>query len=148
MTRFLRTAILGALAAVIALVMTACGSDTDDASNGDATGAPPGPTNPSTSVPVVAGPSHAPPTQEPDTEETEDDANCGRIGGPDGSLQVSVLDGDIDCTEAMDLARQYGPLIATGEDQSVGGWDCGPSSDPGVMATCESGDRTIGFVIP
>ncbi|MEE4023847.1 hypothetical protein V1Y59_12220 [Gordonia sp. PKS22-38] len=88
------------------------------------------------SAPVVAGPSPRPNTQVP-AQADDDDRECGTTSGPDGALRVLVTDGDVTCDEAMAVAARYGPLIATGQDQMVDGWDCGPSDDDGVLAQCE-----------
>ncbi|MDY6810567.1 MAG: hypothetical protein SW127_16365 [Actinomycetota bacterium] len=91
------------------------------------------------SAPVVAGPSPRSAAAPTDAQPT-DDRECGTTSGPDGALRVLITDGDVTCDEAMALAAQYGPLIATGRDQVIDGWDCGPADDEGVLAECERDD--------
>ena len=128
---------LGLSAAVCAAVLAAgaCGSE-QQAPAGSA--AAPSPAD--RSIPVVAGPdpaSHPPVT----TSATADSAHCGATKGPDGALQVRLVAGDVTCETAMAIAKEYSPLIATGQAQTVSGWDCHPSTVGGELSRCTRNDQ-------
>lgn len=129
MPRLVTRLSVGVIAVVLCAFAAACGTE-ESAEVTTAT------VSENPSAPVVAGPSPRPNTQTPTATQT-DDRQCGTTSGPDGALRVLITDGDVTCDEAMALAAQYGPLIATGRDQMVDGWDCGPADDVGVLAACE-----------
>lgn len=124
-----------------ALLLTACGSEQESAS-GPGTASEPAD---STSPVVVGGPRpESPATSVP--EETEPGTQqCGKISGPDGALRVLIVSGSLNCSTAMELAKEYGPKIATGEPQTVNGWKCGPSQTTGVLASCTKDDAEVTF---
>ena len=97
------------------------------------------------SVPVVPGPSPKSATSSATTTTTADEAgdSCGSTKGPDGALQIRLVEGDVTCDTAKSVAKEYGPLIATGKAQSVNGWDCGPSHTEGELARCTKGSQAF-----
>ena len=117
-------------ACAVALTAVACGEE-NQAQN-DVSGAATPPAD--RSVPVVGGPSKATPSATPTS--LENDEHCGATKGPDGALQVRLIEGDVTCETAMTIAKEYSPLIATGQPQSVSGWQCGPSTTAGELARC------------
>ncbi len=67
-------------------------------------------------------------------------------GGPDGALHVRLAGGDVTCETAMQIAKEYSPLIATGQPQAVSGWRCAPSAElPGELARCTKDNQVIAF---
>lgn len=138
--RTIRLAAVGLFAVSLGLTTVACGSEQQapDAVPSAATGAPDG------SIPVVGGPSPESTSASETAERTPDD--CGMTGGPDGALHVRLAGGDISCETAMQIAREYSPLIATGQPQTVSGWNCGPSAQlPGELARCTKDGQVIAF---
>ncbi|MEE3852148.1 hypothetical protein VZC37_17530 [Gordonia sp. LSe1-13] len=129
MSQLIKRLAIGVPAVALFTLAAACGSEEQAVETTTTT------VTENPSAPVVAGPSPRQNTQAPAME--PDDRECGTTSGPDGALRVLVTDGNVTCDEAMAVAAQYGPLIATGQDQMVDGWDCGPSDDDGVLAQCE-----------
>lgn len=79
--------------------------------------------------------------------------NCGLTRGPDGALKIVIFPGShINCSDATAVANAFSPHMASGTQQSVQGWDCGPSQIAGVLAKCTrtstaaGGSDTIGFL--
>ncbi|MFT4126299.1 MAG: hypothetical protein QM662_08725 [Gordonia sp. (in: high G+C Gram-positive bacteria)] len=133
-----------ALAGAAALTLAACGTEESAA---------PAPTSssitsgPSGSVPVVPGPrpgAASATTSVADTLERSGEV-CDRVPGPDGSLRVIVQEGRVSCRDALAVAEEYAPRIATGNPHTVNGWKCGPASSPGVLASCTKGESRIAF---
>lgn len=134
-----------ALIAAVALPLTlaACGSDQEAAS-------PSTPTvlSENTSAPVVAGP--RPGSETPATSASAPGSHdCGTTAGPDGALRITVTAGSVDCADAKAVAAKYGPMIATGQIQTVDGWKCGPAQITGVLAACtrsvDGVDQVVSF---
>lgn len=130
MSRIVTRLSLGFCALALCAFATACGTEEQAVETTTAT------LSENPSAPVVAGPSPRP-TSDTTQAQPTDDRECGTTSGPDGALRVLITDGTVSCEEAMALAAQYGPMIATGRDQMVDGWECGPSDDAGVLAKCE-----------
>ncbi|MEP9393053.1 hypothetical protein ABLE94_12445 [Gordonia sp. VNK1] len=135
------------LAGIAALSLAACGSD-EQSTTTSTVASEPDVTTPSTSVPVVAGPSPRSQSQSSSAETSAavGGTPCGSVAGPDGSLDVVVLAGDVDCDTAKEIANEYSPKIATGRQQRISAWTCGPSEVRGVLAACQNGDKVIGFM--
>ncbi|EON30600.1 hypothetical protein GTC6_21710 [Gordonia terrae C-6] len=139
------------LAAAMSTLL-ACGAEQDvtTASSttqaGAAESGPQSAEQPATSPPVVPGrkPVSSTPTSSA-TQSDDSDTTCGTIPGPDGALRVLILAGDVACDSATSIAAQYGPKIASGQQQSVAGWTCAPSQLEGVLAACQNGTAVIGF---
>ncbi|MFW0797101.1 hypothetical protein AAFP30_25080 [Gordonia sp. CPCC 205515] len=138
-----RLAVISASAA-LGLTLAACGSEQEAA-------APSTPTvvSENSSAPVVAGPrpaSSAASTTEASETGTRD---CGTTAGPDGALHIQITAGSVDCADAQALATKYGPMIATGQIQTVDDWKCGPAQIPGVLAACtrsvDGADQVVSF---
>ncbi|MBR7191802.1 hypothetical protein [Gordonia sp. SCSIO 19800] len=142
-------ATLGLAAAMSTLV--ACGAEQDltTASSASQAGAvesgSPSAEQPATSPPVVPGRKPVSTTASSATASDDSDTTCGTIPGPDGALRVMILAGDVSCDSARTIATQYGPMITTGQQQSVAGWTCAPSQLEGVLAACQKGTSVIGF---
>ncbi|WP_439031250.1 hypothetical protein [Gordonia terrae] len=100
---------------------------------------------PATSPPVVPGRKPVSTATSSAVASDDTDTTCGTIPGPDGSLRVLILAGDVACDSAKSIATQYGPKIATGQQQSVAGWTCAPSQVEGILAACQKGTAVIGF---
>lgn len=103
----------------------------------------------SSSPAVVGGPRPQTPAGQ-DTAGSDDEASgsgktCGQVGGPDGALTVVITSGSVSCQDASKLADAYGPKIATGQPQTVDGWQCAPSQTPGTLASCSKDGSEIGF---
>ena len=137
--------------ASIALAGTACGSENEAASPDTDTSASavstPATNDPS--VPEVPGPrpkttSSDEPTE---TESADGDKTCGATKGPDGALYIHIVEGELSCDVAKDIAKEYGPLIATGSPQTVSGWDCGPSTTGGEMARCSKDGQAFALKV-
>ncbi|GAB34828.1 hypothetical protein [Gordonia otitidis] len=123
------------------LVLTGCGSEEQaDTASPAATSV-----SESTSPAVVGGPRPASPTTSIPDETAAGTKVCDKISGPDGALRVQILAGDLSCSEAMTLAKSYGPKIASGEPQDVDGWTCAPATGNGLLAACEKGSDRVGF---
>lgn len=72
---------------------------------------------------------------------------CDTANGPEGALRVVVFpDGSAGCGVVMPVARKYGPMISTGRNQTVDGWNCGPSQTAGVLAKCTRGSDSFGLI--
>lgn len=136
-----RLAVTLAAAAALGTALTACGTSQEAPKATPSVITPPA----GSSVPVVAGPN--PVTSKTAATSTPEKAgSCGATKGPDGALQVTLVDGDVTCETAMSIAKEYGPLIASGTPQSVSGWDCGPSTTDGELARCSKGGQTFALV--
>ena len=136
------------------MALTACSGDdsaqSDDSTAGsasaattDTSAAPASQTgiavSQNSNAPAVPGPSLPPATSIPESKLLPDldGTRCDTVNGPDGTLQVIILDdSSIDCAAAMPIAKEYAPMIATGKPQQVQGWDCGPSQTSGVLSNC------------
>lgn len=161
------TKLLGAtiVAGGVAMALTACSGDDSAQSDAPSTSsaqavaeetsaATPSATGSAavqnSNAPAVPGPSLPPATSIPESKLLPgvDGARCDTVNGPDGALQVIILEGSsIDCAVAMPIAEDYAPMIATGKPQQVQGWDCGPSQTRGVLSSCTKGADTISFSI-
>ncbi|AUH67245.1 MULTISPECIES: hypothetical protein [Gordonia] len=150
MTRTMKLAATALLVCSIALAATACGSENEASSGADKSGASAVTGSSDTSVPVVGGPKpqSTAATDESTGEATSSsgDKTCGPTKGPDGALQIHIVAGDLSCSSAKDIAKQYGPLIATGAPQTVSGWDCGPSTTVGELARCTKGGQAFALM--
>ncbi|WHU47222.1 hypothetical protein QNM97_25315 [Gordonia sp. L191] len=143
-----RSLAVGGMAALATVSLAACGDEQQ--SGAQDSSAAPSVTTPSTSVPVVAGPSPQSRTTEATSgaqsaSTSSTSKTCGSVAGPDGALRVLVLAGDVDCETAKKIGTEYSPKIATGQQQKVSGWTCGPSEVRGILAACQSGDKVLGF---
>lgn len=137
--------------ASIALAGTACGSENEAASPGadtSATGVSTHVTN-DPSVPVVPGPKPKTDASDEPTETVSADGNrtCGATKGPDGALYIHLVEGNLTCDVARNIAKEYGPLIATGAPQTVSGWNCGPSTTAGEMARCTKDNQAFALMV-
>ncbi|MGC4935189.1 hypothetical protein ACLQ3C_16070 [Gordonia sp. DT30] len=134
------------MAAIATASLAACGDEQQSDAGGTST---PAASAPATSVPVVAGPSPHSATHTTRTSAVSSAAatatTCGNVPGPDGALRVLVLAGNVDCATAQKVATEYSPKIATGHEQQVSGWTCGPSEARGILAACQSGNKAIGL---
>ncbi|MBM7368308.1 hypothetical protein [Gordonia hydrophobica] len=150
MTRTMKLAATVLFGASIALAGTACGSENEAASSNDGS-TPAVMTPPSdSSVPVVGGPKPRSSTTAVQTDESttsDGDKTCGATKGPDGALYIHIVEGDLTCDVAKSIAKEYGPLIATGAPQTVSGWDCGPSNTAGEMARCTKGSQAFALMV-
>ncbi|MCF8587413.1 hypothetical protein [Gordonia liuliyuniae] len=147
MTRTMKLAATAVLGLSIALSAAACGDEQEapNAESSTTVATPPS----DRSVPVVPGPkprSSTPPTSESPETATGDGQSCGSAKGPDGALQIRVVEGDVSCETATGIAKEYSPLIATGQPQDVNGWDCGPSTTAGELARCTKDSQAFAFV--
>lgn len=150
--RSLAAAVLAA--GVLALPLTAC-TDSSTAEHTPDAGAHDGttpslevstPANPS--VPTVAGPSPVPNPDVPETAPAEALRSCGQTAGPDGALQVHVMEGDISCDDVADVLDGYDARMrTTGADHDVDGWTCGPARVEGELFRCAK-DGTIIALTP
>lgn len=142
-TKLVATALFACL---VGLTTAACG-DTQEAPEATSAGATP----PSDrSVPVIGGPSPASSTPESSDDSSsaaKDDDECGVTGGPDGALHVRLISGDVTCETAMSIAKEYSPLIATGQPQTVSGWSCAPSEVPGELSRCTRNNQIFAFTV-
>ncbi|WP_026919720.1 hypothetical protein [Gordonia shandongensis] len=152
MTRTFRLVAASLLGLALALTTVACGSENEATSaESSPSSFAKAPGSAESSVPVVGGPkpqsraSSTAPTSESTTDAGQ--KTCGATGGPDGALQIHVVSGDLDCDTARTIAKEYGPLIATGEPQSVSGWECGPSEESGEMSRCTRGGQAFALMI-
>ncbi|ALG83444.1 hypothetical protein [Gordonia phthalatica] len=151
MTRTMKLAATVLFGASIALAGTACGSENEAASPGADTAASevstPATNDPS--VPVVPGPKPKTTTSDEPTETVSADGNktCGATKGPDGALYIHIVEGNLTCDVAKSIAKEYGPLIATGAPQTVSGWDCGPSTTAGEMARCTKDGSAFALMV-
>lgn len=147
MTRTMKLAATVLFGASIALAGTACGSENEAASSNESTPAVVTPPSDS-SVPVVGGPKPQTTAAQTDESTTADGAKtCGATKGPDGALYIHIVEGDLTCDVAKSIAKEYGPLIATGAPQTVSGWDCGPSTTAGEMARCTKGSQAFALMV-
>lgn len=138
--RILPVGVLGAGA--LSLALLGCGSEQEVASSTTASEPP----ALSSSAPVVGGPRPASSTAQTSASRSGSAAQeCGKIPGPDGSLRILVRAGNVNCDTAKQLATDYGPKIATGQQQTVNGWTCGPSEIEGMLAACVRGNDAVGF---
>lgn len=135
------------VAGAVCLTFAACGSE-EQAGESSAPAASSAVTaNPDAST--VAGPKPAaPPSSIPVERQTSVVAGtqCGLTKGPDGALTIVILDGTVTCDVAKTVATVYGPKIATGTEQKISGWTCGPTQTAGVLAKCVKGDDAFGLV--
>ncbi len=110
------------------------------------------PDAPSTTDPnaeAVPGPQLPPATAVPPSKRGPNivGARCDTANGPEGALRVVIFPGgSAGCPTVMPVAKKYGPMISSGRDQTVDGWNCGPSQTPGVLAKCARGADSFGFV--
>ncbi|MGB3301759.1 hypothetical protein [Gordonia sp. (in: high G+C Gram-positive bacteria)] len=142
--KLLATAFLGFS---VVLTATACGSENDATSSADSSATvvtPPA----NSSIPVVGGPKPKTTSADaaPSSRSAEGDQTCGATKGPDGALQIHIVEGDVSCDTAKTIAKEYGPLIATGAPQTVSGWDCGPSKVVGELARCTKGSQAFALM--
>ncbi|GAA3037264.1 hypothetical protein GCM10010528_17370 [Gordonia defluvii] len=150
-----------ATAGVAAVVLLGCGSNdsptpaaasaTSAASATASSSLPSAPTE--SGVAVVPGPNPAqvaPPASVPADRHIPDvpGTKCGATRGPDGALELVVLQGKVDCGTAKKVAHEYGPMIASGQKQTVDGWTCGPSTAENILAACAKGDDAFVFQLP
>ncbi|GAB20148.1 hypothetical protein GOEFS_106_00440 [Gordonia effusa NBRC 100432] len=145
--KFLSSALaVGALCVVAA----GCGSEEQATDSSTTTSAPSAQTTTSsTAASTVGGRKPAPPPSSIPAERQTPvvaGAQCGLTKGPDGALTIVILDGKVTCDTAKKIAGEYGPKIATGTNQTVSGWDCGPTQTAGVLAKCVKGDDAFGLV--
>ncbi|QKT05972.1 hypothetical protein HUN08_01275 [Gordonia sp. X0973] len=161
-TKTLITRLVGTAAVIGAtgLTVLACATDGNDATNSAASSA--GATasssdaSPSAStdngIAVVPGPNpnNSGPTSIPAERVVPDvpGTKCGPAQGPDGALELVILKGNVSCDTAKGVAKEYGPLIATGQKQDVKGWTCGPSDAENILAACAKGDDAFVFQLP
>ncbi|GAB2638257.1 hypothetical protein GCM10027169_02740 [Gordonia jinhuaensis] len=163
--RAIRTATRVGLVAAVgggALALSACGDDstasapatstaaapaTSAATTTDAPGAPSAAPDRDDAT-TVAGPRLPPATSIPASRQSPTIAGrrCGEAGGPEGALRVVIVEGTATCAQVMPVARAFGPRIALARNETVDGWQCGPSETVGVLANCSRGDDTFGFV--
>lgn len=140
---------VAALFAGAVVTLAACGTEQESGASGTASSTPAYTSSTgASSVPVVGGPDPRSKTRTSSAEassSSQGGTTCGTISGPDGSLRILVLAGDVDCTTAKKIGGEYSPKIATGTAQQVSGWTCGPSQVEGILAACQSGDKVIGF---
>ncbi|WP_299569096.1 hypothetical protein [uncultured Williamsia sp.] len=145
-----------------ALLLGGCGADSGDVAGtvsstaGTATTAATSPssvsdapTSTDPSATAVPGPRLPAATSVPASKEGPAIAGtrCDTANGPEGALRVVIFPGgSADCGAVMPVARTFGPLIATGRDQDVDGWSCGPSQTTGVLAKCTKGSDSFGFL--
>ena len=168
-----RTGTLLCAAAALTVALGACGdSDSSTASGGgsssaaDTSNAPaasqPGsssasgptidPNAPETTDPnaeAVPGPQLPPATAVPPSKQSPniEGTRCDTANGPEGALRVVVFPGgSAGCGVVMPVAKKYGPMISTGRNQTVDGWNCGPSQTAGVLAKCTRGSDSFGFI--
>ncbi|EGD53353.1 hypothetical protein [Gordonia neofelifaecis] len=147
MTRTMKLAATALLGCSIALAATACGSENEAASGTDQASVTAATPPADRSVPVVGGPKPKSSAADETTDETTaNDKTCGATKGPDGALQIHIVAGDLSCDTAKDIAKEYGPLIATGTPQTVSGWDCGPSTTVGELARCTKGSQAFALM--
>ncbi|MYR07414.1 hypothetical protein GTV32_14350 [Gordonia sp. SID5947] len=133
---------LAVLVGFTGIALAACGGEQEATSSSSETTATTISENPNASV--VGGPKPVSPT----TSVADDHAGhtqCGVTKGPDGSLRIVVLQGDLTCDTAKQVATEYSPKIATGQPQQVSGWQCGPSETAGILASCTKGDQEFGL---
>ncbi|WOC12016.1 hypothetical protein [Gordonia sp. MP11Mi] len=146
MTRTMKLTATALLGLSIALSAAACGNEQEapKAETSTAVVTPPS----DRSVPVVPGPkprSSTAPSTSPATT-SGDGQSCGSAKGPDGALQIQIVEGDLSCETATAIAKEYSPLIATGQPQDVNGWNCGPSTTAGELARCTKDSQSFAFV--
>lgn len=146
MTRTMKLTATAILGLSITLSAAACGDEQEAPSADSSTTVATPPSD--RSVPVVPGPKPQSSTATTQTREsTPDDAEtCGAAKGPDGALQIHIVEGDVSCDTAKAIAKEYSPLIATGQAQDVKGWDCGPSTTVGELARCTKDSQAFAFV--
>ncbi|MFW0789606.1 hypothetical protein [Gordonia sp. CPCC 205333] len=145
--KFLSSAVV---AGAVCLVFAGCGSEEQAAESPTSTSATSAPTTTSSTAASTVGGRKpaAPPSSIPAERQTSVVAGtqCGLTKGPDGALTIVILDGKVTCDTAKKIAGEYGPKIATGANQTVSGWDCGPTQTSGVLAKCVKGDDAFGLV--
>lgn len=149
MTRTMKLTATALLGLSLALSAAACGDEqAAPSAESSATSVATPPSD--RSVPVVPGPkpkSSTAPSTETERESTQADAeSCGSTKGPDGALQIKLVEGDITCDTAEGVAKEYSPLIATGKPQDVKGWECGPSTTAGELARCTKDSQAFALV--
>ena len=152
MTRTIRLTATAFVGLALALTTVACGDEQEAPSAASSTTTVVTPPT-DRSIPVVPGPK--PRTTAPSDESASDEPRettpdgveeCGATKGPDGALQIHLVAGDITCETAKAIAKEYGPLIATGQPQDIRGWDCGPSKTVGELARCSKESQTFALV--
>ncbi|MDR2280111.1 MAG: hypothetical protein LBE07_04545 [Gordonia sp. (in: high G+C Gram-positive bacteria)] len=147
MTRTMKLAATAVLGLALAGTVAACGDETaaPSAESTSATAVVTPPTD--RSVPVVPGrkPTSATATT-PDSSTPDDAKSCGPAKGPDGALQIHLVEGDVTCSTAKAIAKEYSPLIATGQKQKVRDWECGPSTVTGELARCTYDSKAFALV--
>ena len=160
-TKTLITRLVGTAATlgVAGLVVLGCGTEEpapahDAASTAQTASVTPSnqPPTSESGVAVVPGPNPskaAPPASVPADRRVPDvpGTKCGATRGPDGALELVVLKGKVSCDDAKQVAEKYGPMIATGQKQTVNGWTCGPSDAENILAACAKGDDAFVFQI-
>ena len=129
---------------MLGLALAACGTEEQSSPTSGASSEPAPPVAENPSASVVGGPKPASPTTSVEDDHA-DTTQCGSTKGPDGALRILILDGDLDCGTAQEIATAYGPKIATGQPQQVSGWVCGPSETAGILATCTKGEQEFGL---
>ncbi len=143
MSRIVKLSSIAATVAAVGLSLAACGSEEAAVASSTA------PAAASTSAVTVAGPKPAPPPASiPAEKETSvvSGTQCGLTKGPDGALTIVILEGSVTCDTAKKIAADYGPKIATGTEQKVSDWTCGPTQTTGVLAKCVKGSDAFGLV--
>ena len=170
-----RLAVFAATAA-LALTLAACGSEDDATDTPSSTAVASSPASESASVtssaktstkasktkqtelrtenpsaPIVGGrvPASKSGSDKPGSDvsaPTPANGECGTTQGPDGALHIVILAGDVTCSEAKGLTKEYNAkAIATGQQKNVGDWTCGPSQVHGLLAACQKDQSVIGF---
>ncbi|MFT4201827.1 hypothetical protein [Gordonia sp. (in: high G+C Gram-positive bacteria)] len=101
-------------------------------------------------IPIEPGPNLPPATSIPADRVVPDvpGTKCGATQGPDGALELVILKGSIKCDTAKKVAAEYGPKIATGQQQMIQGWTCGPSNGENILAACAKDSNAFVFQLP
>ncbi|MFW0786153.1 hypothetical protein AAFP35_16720 [Gordonia sp. CPCC 206044] len=144
MPRSLHRILLAVVVGFLGVALAACGGEQETTSSSAATQTSATTVSENPSASVVGGPKPVSPTTSV-ADEHAAHTQCGRAKGPDGSLQIVILDGDLNCDTAEQIASEYSPKISTGAPQTVAGWECGPSQTPGILASCSKGDQEFGL---
>ncbi|MDF0530473.1 hypothetical protein P0W64_13070 [Tsukamurella sp. 8F] len=123
---------VGIAAAGLGAALTACGSGSQTSS-------------PATSAPQATSTASAAPSAAPGKPARL----CGTARGPEGPLDVNVLQGSkpVECTEVMPIATAFGPKIASAKPATIDGWKCGMGKVPGMLGTCTKDGREFGLFI-
>ncbi len=148
-TLFVRLVVTAATLCIAIATLLGCSRDettTTDSTVSSATAA-----SSESGVAVVPGPNPSkaapPPASVPADRQVPDvpGTKCGPTRGPDGALELVVLRGHVNCDTAKKVAKEYGPMIASGQKQTVQGWTCGPSDSANILAACAKGDDAFVF---